>query len=64
MGVATETKRVILVLFSSFVGFLGSLVRGRLSWELQAGVRQLGAQVALKPACPCIQLLIAEEPGE
>lgn len=32
----------LLILFSSFVGSLGSLVSGGLSWELQAGVGQLG----------------------
>ena len=64
MGVASETKRILLVLFSSFVVSLCSLVSGRLSWEMQAGVMQLGAWAVLNPASPCIQLLVAEELGK
>lgn len=61
---ASETKRITLVLFSSFVGSWGSLVSGKLFWEFLAGVRQLGAHVAPQPARPHIQLFIAEEQGK
>lgn len=64
MGFSSETKGIIAVFFSSFMGSLGSLVSGRLSWESQAGVKQLGAQVALKPESLHIQLFIAEETGK
>lgn len=64
MGFGSETKGIMGDLFSSFMDSLGSLVSGRLSWQSQAGVIQLGAQVALKPANVCIQLLIAEETGK
>lgn len=63
-GLLVKLKGIIWGVFSHFVSSWRSLVSGSLSWELQAGARQLGAQVALKPASPPIQLLGAEEPGK